>query len=336
MSGTQMSAFLRQYLADEDKKIRAQFKESDPNNKLILWMHEKTRITEEDLARPYTEDEVKELCLRTKVKVDMTAWNCLWEAKKRFEAKGRFVNKSERFINRMYMKAVRKKMVQPYPEEFVAQRREVVAAETKKHNISRLDRWRRKKTQNLSAQESSPARGAHASFIDAMQTNEVQVNANLSSVSQVNFQVEAMARPAVSSSDLSGIGDDEDEHQQSEFQDEHINCPETAINENSVRCDPINSGRMRTGCINSQGNNNTESDPDYYMFGTQLSSLLRPTSTQEPDDQVNCPETEMNESWVRCDQINSESMSIGPSIDSEGTITFQNSESEPIDVDSIA
>lgn len=42
MSGTQMSAFLRKYLADEDKKIRAQFKESDPNNKLILWMHEKT------------------------------------------------------------------------------------------------------------------------------------------------------------------------------------------------------------------------------------------------------------------------------------------------------
>lgn len=61
------------------------------------------------MARPYTEDEVKELCLRTKVKVDMTAWNCLWEAKKRFEAKGRFVNKSERFINRMYMKAVRQK-----------------------------------------------------------------------------------------------------------------------------------------------------------------------------------------------------------------------------------
>lgn len=332
-----MSAFLRKYLADEDKKIRAQFKESDPNNKLILWMHEKTRITEEDLARPYTEDEVKELCLRTKVKVDMTAWNCLWEAKKRFEAKGRFVNKSERFINRMYMKAVRRKMVQPYPEEFVAQRREIVAAETKKQNISRLDRWQKKKSQNLSAPESSP--DAHASSNDAVQSHEDQANTNLSSLSQMNFQVEAMAPPGVSSSDLSGIGDDEDEQQQSGFQDENINRPETEINENSVRCDPINLGRMRTGCINSQANNsfrNTESDPDYYMFGTQLSTLVRPTSTQEPDDQVNCPETEMNESWVRCDQINSESLSIGPSIDSEGTITFQNTESEPIDVTSIA
>ncbi|EDV53893.1 telomere-binding protein cav [Drosophila erecta] len=328
MSDTQISSFLRKYLADEDRKIRAQFKESDPKNKLILWMHEKTRITEDDLKRPYTKDEVRELCLRTKVKVDMTAWNCLWEAKKRFDAKGRFENKSEKFINRMYMKAVRRKMVQPYPEEYVAQRREVIAAETKKFNISRLDRWQKQKSQNRSAPESSSALVGHASQQDsqdneAVETHEDQANTNRYSVSQM----EPMARPVVSASDLSGIGDDEDEQQQqqSEFQTEHTDCPET-----QMRCDQINSGSLPMGLTNS------ESAPDYYMFGTQLSTSVRPTSTQEADDQIACPETETNESWVRCDQINSESMSIGPSIDSEGNISLQNSGSEPIDVDSMA
>ncbi|XP_043653577.1 telomere-binding protein cav [Drosophila teissieri] len=326
MPGMQMSSYLRKYLADEDKKIREEFKESDPNNKMILWMHEKTRITEEDLARPYTEDEVRELCLRTKVKVDMTAWNCLWEAKKRFDAKGRFENKSEEFINLMYLKAVRRKMVQPYPEEYVAQRREVAAAETKKDNISRLDRWQKQKSRNQSEPESSSAPGAHASQPDSQANEVVQIHddTNRYSVSP------AMARPVGTASDLSGIGDDEDEQQQQHhphqhqpgFQNEHADCPET-----QMRCDQADLGRLPNGPTNS------ESEPDYYMFGTQLSTSVRPTSTQEADDQIACPETEMNESWVRCDQINSESMSIGPSIDSDANISFQNSGSEPIDVD---
>lgn len=105
------------------------------------------KITSEDLTREYTQDEKRKLCLRTKVRVNMTLFNCVWEAKRRLEKKGRLANRSERFINAMLVKAVAKKMVLPYTPDEIAKCNHIRQCQLKKENNCRLNRWHRESTQ---------------------------------------------------------------------------------------------------------------------------------------------------------------------------------------------
>ncbi|EDV44248.2 uncharacterized protein Dana_GF16116 [Drosophila ananassae] len=107
-----------------------------------LWIYEKTRITAEELSRPFTREEVEELCRRTKVKVQMYRKNCVFEAKKRFDAKGRFKDASQRYIDKMLIKAVKRKMVTPYSDEEVAKWRSINRSLLKEQNLRRLEIWR--------------------------------------------------------------------------------------------------------------------------------------------------------------------------------------------------
>ncbi|XP_043068380.1 telomere-binding protein cav [Drosophila bipectinata] len=104
-----------------------------------LWIYEKTRITAEELARPFSREEVEELCRRTKVKVQMYRKNCVFEAKKRFEAKGRFKDASQRYIDKMLIKAVKRKMVTPYSDEEVSKWRSINRSLLKEQNLRRLE-----------------------------------------------------------------------------------------------------------------------------------------------------------------------------------------------------
>ncbi|KAH8332519.1 hypothetical protein KR074_004728, partial [Drosophila pseudoananassae] len=107
-----------------------------------LWIYEKTRITAEELARPFSREEAEELCRRTKVKVKMYRKNCVFEAKKRFEAKGRFKDASQRYIDKMLIKAVKRKMVTPYSDEEVSKWRSINRSLLKEQNLRRLEIWR--------------------------------------------------------------------------------------------------------------------------------------------------------------------------------------------------
>lgn len=106
------------------------------------------KITSDDLNRNYSPSDIKQLCLRTKVRVDMTLFNCVHEAKKRFEKKGRLANRSERSTNALLIKAVHKKMVVPYTQEEVAKCNHIRQCQLKKENNFRLDRWRHESSQS--------------------------------------------------------------------------------------------------------------------------------------------------------------------------------------------
>ncbi|XP_017009324.2 telomere-binding protein cav [Drosophila takahashii] len=261
----EMSDYLRAFLAREDESIREMF--NGPGAKMIMWMHNKTRITEEDLARKYTEEEVRELCLRTKVKVKMTSYNCLWDAKKRFDAKKRLENQSSRFINAMYLKAVRKKMVQPYDEEYIANQRDVVRAQTKKLYNHLLDSWHGKtsapdwdasEAQSLDEDPQDPLEGADPP--NAGDQEDLELSSDL---------------------DLQGIGDlDEDDELQEQLQllPDSPDISATQMNESWVRRgENINSESLSIGSINTEDFPSTQNSvPDYDLFNTQVTA-----STQE-------------------------------------------------------
>ncbi|XP_016944441.4 telomere-binding protein cav [Drosophila suzukii] len=306
MPGMQMSDYLRKYLADEDESIRAICNDPDCDGKMIMWMHNKTRITEQDLAREYTEDEVRELCLRTKIKVKMTLYNCLWDAKKRFDAKKRLENKPEKFINGMYLKAVRKKMVEPYPEGYIANHRDVIRAQTKKLNNHRLDRWHGKKSNMESApdwessenldsqgmQESEDTFGSTYDSDDKEEESPQKAPANPNPVAEPSVatapadQEESLAEALEMSSEsgLCGIGDQEDQQQQQQQSQpashpQNVDFPATQMDESWVRFGAqINSESMSIGeSINSEDYPSTQnSEMDYLTFNTQVTA-----STQE-------------------------------------------------------
>ncbi|XP_022224898.1 telomere-binding protein cav [Drosophila obscura] len=143
MSGTGLPKYLVKYLAAEKKLLMDNTEESE--RELTLTYYSRTVVTPEDLQRKYSRDEVKELCLRVKVCVDMTHLNCLWDAKERFNEKNRLDNRSERFINAMLVKAVVRKMVTPYTDEDVANANLVNRSQLKRTNNIRLDRWKRER-----------------------------------------------------------------------------------------------------------------------------------------------------------------------------------------------
>lgn len=115
------------------------------------------KITSEDLSREYTESDKRKLCLRTKVRVNMTLFNCVWDAKQRLEKKGRLVNRSERFINAMLVKAVAKKMVFPYSDESIRKYNHIKQCQLKKDNNHRLYRWSLESTEDCMLDHSHPS-----------------------------------------------------------------------------------------------------------------------------------------------------------------------------------
>ncbi|KAH8402067.1 hypothetical protein KR009_009518 [Drosophila setifemur] len=140
MSRTVMSECLIRFQAREEQLVMRAA--DDSNRELMLEIYEKTKITPEILLRPYSAEDVRELCLRTKVRVKMYAVNAVWDAKVRFDKKGRLDNRSERYINSMLLKAVRRKMVEPYTDEEVQEYSHIARCNAKQDNNARLDRWR--------------------------------------------------------------------------------------------------------------------------------------------------------------------------------------------------
>ncbi|KAH8363044.1 hypothetical protein KR084_004657, partial [Drosophila pseudotakahashii] len=268
----EMSDYLRAFLAREDESIREMF--NGPGAKMIMWMHNKTRITEEDLARKYTEDEVRELCLRTKVKVNMTSYNCLWDAKKRFDAKKRLENQSYRFINAMYLKAVRKKMVQPYDDEYIANQRDVARAQTKKLYNHLLDSWHGKSSPpDWDASEAQSPDDTDGASPDETEGAVAPASPNEPDQSYAKDQEEGLGESLELSSDLDldGIGDEDDELQQEQLPDSQ-DCPSTQMNESWVRRgENINSESLSIGSINTEDYPSTQNSvPDYDLFNTQV------------------------------------------------------------------
>ncbi|KAH8403512.1 hypothetical protein KR215_005176 [Drosophila sulfurigaster] len=146
-----LSHALVKYQKDLDLGIKELTKEWDESDSdLAQRLIQPARVTSEDLSRQYSPKDVRQLCLRTKVRVDMTLFNCLWDAKKRFDKKERLKNRSEVFINKMYIKAVKKKMVIPYEPKEIEKSVHIRRCILKKRNNLRLDRWN-----NLPAQASS-------------------------------------------------------------------------------------------------------------------------------------------------------------------------------------
>lgn len=128
------------------------------------------KITVDDLSREYSPADVKQLCLRTKVRVDMTLYNCVHDAKIRFEKAGRLANRSERTINALLKKAVGR-MVAPYTPEEIAKGNHIRQCELKKENNFRLDRWRYESSQSRILESSSSGTTGHQSLPPAQVPN---------------------------------------------------------------------------------------------------------------------------------------------------------------------
>ncbi|XP_017084025.1 telomere-binding protein cav [Drosophila eugracilis] len=342
MSVRKMSEYLRNYLAEEDKRVRAICNGEDGDAEMILWMHSKTRITEEDLARTYTEDEVRELCLRTKVKVNMTSWNCLWDAKKRFDKKNRLENRSDTYVNRMFLKAVRRKMVEPYTDEYVANQRDVASAETKKRNNYRLDKWRNQR--NALETESSPAR---ETFVDQAPLGTQDIDDEMLDVTEadplfttfsqtgVEQPQGALAVPNASSwSQSSSVIEVQPEglvevidlvssQSSNTINTERLLHVKEELLSESITQQELN---YETGAQNQAQNEEVETSSLTELFGIgdqeedhqkQGGSEVQYTASQE---------TQMQESWAYGGGINSESMSTMPSLSSQDLFN-----SEPTD-----
>ncbi|KAH8416650.1 hypothetical protein KR222_001333 [Zaprionus bogoriensis] len=137
-----LSQALIKYQKDEEQKILSIGDDLDDAGKqLVRQLYEPLKISADDLSREYSAAEVRELCLRTKVSVRMTLFNCVYDARKRLERKGRLANRSERFVNRMLAKAVAKRMVLPYTPDEIGKCNYIRQCQLKKDNNCRLDRW---------------------------------------------------------------------------------------------------------------------------------------------------------------------------------------------------
>ncbi|XP_034117778.2 telomere-binding protein cav [Drosophila albomicans] len=150
-----MSLYFSKELVEYQINYEADIKEltkewDEPESELAQRLLEAERVTNEDLSRRYSPEDVRQLCLRTKVRVDMTLFNCVWEAKKRFDKKERLKNHSENFINKMYIKAVKRNMVIPYEPEEIETAVNIRRCILKKRNNLRLDRWNSSLSQSSS------------------------------------------------------------------------------------------------------------------------------------------------------------------------------------------
>ncbi|BFF90808.1 telomere-binding protein cav-like [Drosophila madeirensis] len=141
MSEAGLPDYLAKFMAEDEERVMSMFDESEKELALILY--EPCKITPADLQREYSAEELRELCLRTKVRVNMRELNCLWDAKERLGR--RLDNRSESYINRMLIKSVVRKMVEPYTDEEVARHNLVKRSWLKKRNIMRLEGWKRER-----------------------------------------------------------------------------------------------------------------------------------------------------------------------------------------------
>ncbi|KAI8125783.1 hypothetical protein FF38_10622 [Lucilia cuprina] len=125
---------------------------SDENNSNVYNHYlELSKPTKEDLKRVFTEDELKELCLKHKCRVNMWRWNVANEYRIVFTESGRYQRWSERDRLRMLAKAVNKmKPAVLYDEEEILKTRKEEWAFQLKENILSLDYWRREELRNKS------------------------------------------------------------------------------------------------------------------------------------------------------------------------------------------
>ncbi|XP_068140103.1 telomere-binding protein cav-like [Drosophila tropicalis] len=257
MSLLQSWETLRLHQEEEERLILSEAK--DDNLEFVRQIIEKTKVTKEDLRREYTPEEVRQLCLRTKVRVNMTHINCVYDAKKWLVENERITHRSHRFTNAMIIKVLKRGVVLPYPDEIVAEHQYINLCELKKDNNMRLDRW--KKQLERQKQLENPPKDEEADF----------------DLSVIEFV------------DVDGIGDDDEIMEEAGNQADPTNVGNEADAAPSAQTDwlrdidEINSESM-TICSNdllqSQILSQSEDPaPDYTTFDTQVPS----TSTQDSE-----------------------------------------------------
>ncbi|XP_034488971.1 telomere-binding protein cav isoform X1 [Drosophila innubila] len=285
-----LSQLLIKYQTEEEAEILAIANKLDePEKNRVLELYEPSKITADDLSREYSPADVKQLCLRTKVRVNMTFFNCLWDAKKRFDKKGRLENRSERFVNEMLKKAVRKKMVFPYSPERVAKCNHIRQCQLKKDNNARLDRWSMEFRQSPVVEHSY---AIEPSLLMAQPSNEILGNRNTETVNNIIIYPSSVAAETQESSIgmpeseleiwIDTAEDDEEiedanvskDSREQIIVEDNADWVEAAININSQSVDILN-GDLQTP--------QSESQPeDYNVFGTQVPCTSTQSQGTEP------------------------------------------------------
>ncbi|XP_070143234.1 telomere-binding protein cav isoform X2 [Drosophila kikkawai] len=141
MARTALSFHLVKYLKEEEQMVLANT--DDSNRDAVMTMYNKAKITVNDMQREFTPEEKRMLCETTKVRVNMHKMNFVWDVKQRFDKKKRLENKSESFVNRMFVKAYKRRMFPLYTDQEIERYKAIAAAQTKKDNIVRVKIWRR-------------------------------------------------------------------------------------------------------------------------------------------------------------------------------------------------
>ncbi|XP_034488973.1 telomere-binding protein cav isoform X3 [Drosophila innubila] len=265
-----LSQLLIKYQTEEEAEILAIANKLDePEKNRVLELYEPSKITADDLSREYSPADVKQLCLRTKVRVNMTFFNCLWDAKKRFDKKGRLENRSERFVNEMLKKAVRKKMVFPYSPERVAKCNHIRQCQLKKDNNARLDRWSMEFRQSPVVEHSY---AIEPSLLMAQPSNEI-LETQESSIGMPESELEIWIDTAEDDEEIEDANVSKDSREQIIVED-NADWVEAAININSQSVDILN-GDLQTP--------QSESQPeDYNVFGTQVPCTSTQSQGTEP------------------------------------------------------
>lgn len=281
-----------------------------------LWIYEKTRITAEELSRPFTREEVEELCRRTKVKVQMYRKNCVFEAKKRFDAKGRFKDASQRYIDKMLIKAVKRKMVTPYSDEEVAKWRSINRSLLKEQNLRRLEIWRQNRRSLSRQSKTSNFTNDNISDSELMSSQSSASNGDISDseshhddgglvgigdtesaalgISGIYPQMQLVKRADIS--DFGGILEEDDDTSQliiedmgetqtqdaAQYQSQELGIgPSEEIHPSLLNLDWVQAGiELNSESILDEKNTQSQKsdDTNYDVFGTQVGGA----STQDP------------------------------------------------------
>ncbi|EDW39355.1 GL14051 [Drosophila persimilis] len=155
MARSVLSYALHKFQTEKAQKLMRKAKNTT-DRELFAAFNAATKITSEDLQREYSSEEVKSLCLRTKVRVKMHYFNSVWDAKLKREKKGRLANKSDSAINAMLVRATKKEKYKPYTATQVTQYNHIAKCELKRKNNLRLDRWKRERWTSQTLTRSEP------------------------------------------------------------------------------------------------------------------------------------------------------------------------------------
>ncbi|TMW52616.1 hypothetical protein DOY81_002310 [Sarcophaga bullata] len=119
---------------------------ANEENKVYNHYLELSKPTEEDFQRIFSDEELKELCLKHKCRVDMWRWNVVNDYRILFTNSGRYQRWSDRKRVLMLAKAVNKmKPSVLYDEEDIKRIRKEEWGLQLKENIMSLNYWKRKK-----------------------------------------------------------------------------------------------------------------------------------------------------------------------------------------------